>query len=121
MENKRQEPGKMEPARGGTTVQGGFTGQTGEQTGPKRIRSLSEELPGMEAMLSDPGEPHKDIEQHSSRPEQRRKGSGPQQKADESQMHPLLGEETVSLENERGERARRKMEQERSGKKKPAA
>ena len=47
----------------------------------KRIRSLSEEVPGMEAMLSDPGEPHKSIEQHSSLPEEKTKVSGRQQKS----------------------------------------
>ena len=133
MENKRQEPGLS-----------GASGQTGEHD-HKRIRSLSEEVPGMEPMLSDPGEPHKCIDQQSSRPGVKMKVSGQQQKPgaqgqyqllgeentsqkrpllgdeDESQKHPLLGDETVSMENEEQERERRRIEAERTGQKKPAA
>jgi hypothetical protein len=119
MENKRQEPGEMKG------VESGAMGQSGEQFDHKRIRSLSIEVPGTEPMLSDPGEPHKCIEQHSSLPEQK-SVSGRQHKSGEpqrgSQEHPLLGKEAVSMQNEREERARRKAEEaERSPKKKPAA
>ena len=117
MEKKRQQPG--EGIQSGT-IQGGTQGQTGEHD-HKRVRSLSVELPGMEPMLSDPGEPHKDIEQHSSnQPEQMAKGSGRQQERPGFE-HPILGREAVSMQNEKEERARRKMEHKRSGKKKPAA
>ncbi len=115
---KRQEPEEMEDIQG--TIRGGTQGQTGEHD-HRRVRSLSVEVPGSEAMLSDPGEPHKDIEPHgSSRPEQKVKGSGQQQERPGFE-HPLLGENAVSMQNEKEERARRKMEHERSGKKKPAA
>ena len=111
MEKVRQKPGKKEGNQGGTQ------GQTGEQSDHRRVRSLSEEVPGMQAMLSDPGEPHKGIEQHSRQPEQAHKNV--------SQLHPLLGDQTVSMQNEQEEQARRKMEAERTAKgaskKKPAA
>ena len=130
MEKVRQEPGKKEGIQGGT-LQGGIQGQSGEQIDHKRVRAMSEEVPGMEAMLSDPGEPHKGIEKHSMQPEQtqKSKGSSPQKKPGEPppgwQEHPILGKEAVSPQNEKEERARRKMEAERAAqatsKKKPAA
>ena len=131
MEKKHKKPEEMEDIqRGG--FQGGTQDQAGEQFGHKRVRSLSEELPGMDAMLSDPGEPHKDITQQSSRrPEQKGKDSGQQHKPEESppgwQEHALLGDETVSMQNEKEERERRRVEAERISeasskkKKKPAA
>lgn len=116
---KRQEPEEMKDIQGGT-IRGGTQGQSGEHD-HRRVRSLSVEVPGSEAMLSDPGEPHKDIEPHgSSRPEQKVKGSGQQQERPGFE-HPLLGESAASMQNEKEERARRKREHERSGKKKPAA
>ena len=125
MVKNRQEPGAMEGIQGGT-IQGRTQGQSGEQTDHRRVRAMTEEVPGMEAMLSDPGEPHKDIEPHSG-PEQAQKvkGSPAQRKPGEPQPgwqeHPILGKEAVSPQNEKEERARRKMEAGRSGKKKPAA
>jgi hypothetical protein len=122
MEKTRQKSG--ESIQSGT-MQGGSAGHTGEQADHRKIRALSTEVPGTEAMLSDPGEPHKSIEQHRSPPEEKGKASGTRQKPGEPrpgwQEHPILGKEAVSAQNEKEERARRKMEHERSGKKKPAA
>ena len=102
MEKKRQEPGEMEG------IQGGAKGQTGEHT-HNRIRALSVEVPGMEAMLCDPGEPHKCIEEPSSQPERKSTVSGQQQRPEGPspgwQEHPILGKEAVSMQNEREERA----------------
>ena len=97
----------------------------------------------MDPMLSDPGEPHKCIEEPGVKTKvssRQQKFGGAQQQVqellgeedrsqkrpllgeeDESQKHPLLGDETVSMENEREERERRQIEAERTGKKKPAA
>jgi hypothetical protein len=95
---------------------------------------MHDELPGMEAMLSDPGEPHKSVEPRSGQSGQmeQKVTSGREQRGsrersvlgeeeDESQKHPLLGEQSVSMQNEVEEQERRRMEAERSSKKKPAA
>ena len=140
MENKRQQPGSME------STEGRAERHAGEQTEHKRIRSLHDELPGMEPMLSDPGEPHKSVEPRSGRLEELsgreqeflEPQRGSRQRAllgeddesqkepllgedEDSQKHPLLGEESVSMENESEEQKRRRIEAERSSRKKPAA
>ena len=112
MEKKRQEPEGIH--RG--LFQGGAQGQAGEQFDHKRIRSLSEEVPGTEAMLSDPGEPHKDIrpeteamlsdpgephkdiQSHSSRAEQKQDPSGLPRGPAETQREPheFLGEKDIA-------------------------
>jgi hypothetical protein len=116
MENKRQEPARMEEPGTMKSAQGGPGGHAGEQAGHKRVRSLHDELPGMEPMLSDPGEPHKSVEPRSGKSGQTVLGE-----EDESQKHPLLGEQSVSMQNELEEQERRRIEARRSSKKKPAA
>jgi hypothetical protein len=146
MEKERQDPGQDLRNQG---TQGGAAGRIGDQFSHKRVRPVSNETeadaepPGMDPMLSDPGEPHKDIKSHErvGQHSEDRVRSGTQQEFgktgrdtqnkpllgedlefqqepllgedEESQEHPLLGEQTVSMENEKEEQARRKIEEER--------
>ena len=154
MEKERQDPGQDLRKQG---TQGGAAGPIEDQFSHKRVRPVSNEAeteaepPGTDPMLSDPGEPHKEIKSHErvGQHSADEVGSGTQQEFgrretqnkpllgedlefqqepllgedEEAQEHPLLGEQTVSMENEEEAQARRKMEEElrRSSQKKPAA